>query len=81
MTLRLRLLLTSLAVVIPLAIALFFIDDRLRAADQLERLTSFAQTEIQSGVYDRCVATAGLRGRPARGGGPGAGPGENSSPR
>lgn len=75
MTLRARLLITSLAVVVPLAVLLFVIDDRLRGADQLERLTEFSRAEIASGVYDRCVDNGGMRGRPPRGGGPGRGRG------
>ncbi len=75
MTLRTRLIATSLAVVVPLAGLLLVIDDRLRSADQLERLTEFAESERASGVFDRCVANGGMRGRPSRGGGPGPGRG------
>jgi len=80
MTLRTRLLLTSLAVALPLAAALYLIDERLRFADMRERLAQFAQTELESGIAARCLETDGVLGRgPGRGGQPvsrenGAGP-------
>ena len=72
MTLRTRLLLTSLAVALPLATALYLIDERLRFADMRERLAQFAQTELESGIAARCLETDGLLGRgPGRGSQPG----------
>lgn len=64
MTLRVRLLLTSMAVAVPLASGLFLINDRLRQADMRERLTQFAETELSSGIADRCRDNNGLQGRP-----------------
>ena len=85
MTLRLRLLLTSLAVALPLAVGLFVIQQRMRLSDMRERLGQFAQTEIASGVLERCQARGGLAGRPARPAdapppGPGADDGQNGPP-
>lgn len=70
MTLRTRLLLTSLAVALPLAAALYLIDERLRFADMRERLDQFAATELASGIAARCLETDGLRGRPPQPGPP-----------
>lgn len=70
MTLRLRLLLTSLLVALPLALVLFVIDDKLRFADMSDRLDQFARAEIASNVQDRCLANDGVfeseRPRPPR---------------
>ena len=66
MTLRLRLLLTSLAVALPLAGGLFLIQQREKLADMRERLGQFAQAELASDVLARCQARGGLIGRPPR---------------
>jgi len=60
MTLRLRLLATSLLVALPLAFVLFIVDDKLRFADMSDRLDQFTRAEIASGVQDRCLANGGV---------------------
>lgn len=60
MTLRTRLLATSLLVALPLAFVLFLIDDRLRVNDMTERLDQFTRTELAAGLRERCLATDGV---------------------
>lgn len=60
MTLRVRLLATSLLVALPLAFVLFLIDDKLRFADMSDRLDQFTRAEIASGAQDRCLANDGV---------------------
>lgn len=60
MTLRIRLLVTSLLVALPLAFVLFVIDDKLRFADMSDRLDQFTRAEMASGVEDRCLASDGV---------------------
>ncbi len=60
MTLRVRLLLTSLLVAFPLAFVLFIIDDGLRFREMSDRLDQFTRTEIASGVRERCIASDGI---------------------
>jgi signal transduction histidine kinase len=60
MTLRTRLLATSVAVALPLALGLFFMDERLRFADMTDRVEQLVDTELASGVRDRCLARDGL---------------------
>lgn len=60
MTLRARLLITSLLVALPLAFVLFIVDDKLRFADMSDRLDQFTRAEIASGVQDRCLSNDGL---------------------
>ncbi len=60
MTLRVRLLRTSLLVALPLAIVLFLIDDKLRFADMSDRLDQFTRAELASGAQDRCLDNDGV---------------------
>lgn len=60
MTLRVRLLATSLLVALPLAFVLFIIDDKLRFADMSDRLDQFTRAEIASGAQDRCLSNDGV---------------------
>jgi signal transduction histidine kinase len=60
MTLRVRLLATSLLVALPLAFVLFIVDDKLRFADMSDRLDQFTRAEIASGVQDRCLSNDGV---------------------
>lgn len=60
MTLRVRLLVTSLLVALPLAFVLFVIDDKLRFADMSDRLDQFTRAEMASGVQDRCLSNEGV---------------------
>lgn len=60
MTLRPRLLLTSLLVALPLALVLFVIDDKLRFADMADRLDQFTRAEMASGAQDRCLSSDGV---------------------
>ncbi|MSO48631.1 MAG: HAMP domain-containing histidine kinase [Acidobacteria bacterium] len=74
MSLRTRLLLTTLAVAVPLTVALFFVAERWRHADKEDSIDRFLSTELSSGIIGRCETEGGGRG--GRGGGPrGAGPG------
>lgn len=60
MTLRVRLLLTSLLVALPLAFVLFIVDDKLRFADMSDRLDQFTRAEIASGAQERCASSDGV---------------------
>jgi len=86
MSLRTRLLLTTLAVAVPLTVALYFVAERYRHSAMEDSIDRFLSTELNSGIIARCEAESGLRlpppggrdggGRGGRGGGPrGSGPG------
>ena len=85
MNLRARLFLTSLAVALPLATALFFIDDRIRLTAMEESLRRAVAFDVATGLQDRCEIDPPRSGRPGRGGGPppgrqGPGPGRFGPP-
>ena len=77
MSLRQRLLITTLAVAVPLTMALFVVADRYRQADMEDTIERFLSAELGGGIIDRCEAEGGLPRpvlqRPGRSGG-GRGP-------
>lgn len=54
MTLRRRLLLTTLAVAVPLTAALFYIAERSRQADMMDSANRYLSAELAAGLIDRC---------------------------
>lgn len=71
MTLRTRLLITTLAVAVPLTAALFFLAERTRQADMELSMDRFLAAELSGGVVARCENEGGLRPPPPGGrGGP-----------
>lgn len=74
MSLRTRLFLTSLAVAVPLAVAWFLVDTRLRLSTKADELQSAVAVDIANGLQARCDANPPATGRPGRGGGPGVPP-------
>ena len=78
MTLRTRLFLTSLIIAVPLAVALFLIEERVRLGAMNEELQRSVALDVAAGLRERCEANPPRTGRPGRGGGPpsdGRGPG------
>lgn len=74
MSLRTRLFLTSVAVAVPLAVAWFLIDTRVRLATKADELQAAVAVDLASGLQARCEANPPSTGRPGRAGGPGGAP-------
>jgi len=68
MTLRVRLLVTSLSVAVPLVIAWSLLDARSRQTNRLEQLRSAVERDLDTGLLARCEADPPRVGRPGRGG-------------
>jgi signal transduction histidine kinase len=67
-TLRTRLLATTLAVAVPLTVVLFLIAERTRHADMEASLDRMLAAELSTGLVARCEADGGLRPPGGRGG-------------
>jgi len=85
MTLRQRLLATTLAVAVPLTLVLYFVAGRYRQADMMDSIERHLATQLNDGLLSRCEAEGGLR-PPSRGGGvrgdaPGKGAGRGGGAR
>ena len=70
MTLRTRLFLTSLVIAVPLAVALFVINERMRLGAMEEELRASVDFDLSSGLRERCEMDPPRAGRPGRGNGP-----------
>lgn len=80
MTLRARLFLTSLLIAVPLAVALFLIEERVRLASMELELRRSVEFDVSAGIRERCEADPPRIGRPGRGGGPPPRPGGTPGP-
>jgi two-component system, OmpR family, sensor histidine kinase BaeS len=82
MTLRARLFVTGLLVAVPLAMAFFVVDTRMRLATKEEELRQSIAADVAAGLRDRCEADPPRTGRPGRGGdAPRGGPDRPPAPR
>ncbi len=68
MTLRQRLVLTSLAVAVPLTATLFLVAERSRQSGMTASIDRLLTAQLESGLIARCEAEGGLRPPPGRGG-------------
>ena len=78
MTLRQRLLATTLAVAVPLTAILYFVAERYRHADMMSSIERQLSAELSGGLIERCETDGGLRRPPPPGDGrrgPGGGRG------
>lgn len=67
MSLRVRLFVTSLAIALPLAVALFLVDERVRLGFMEEDLRRAVEIDVANGLLARCEAAPPVTGRPGRG--------------
>lgn len=74
MSLRVRLFVTSLLIALPLALALFLVDERVRLGFMEDDLRRSVDYDVSSGLHARCEAAPPTQGRPGRGVGRGPEP-------
>lgn len=67
MSLRTRLFVTSLILAVPLAVALFLVDERVRLGFMEEDLRRSVGVDVANGLLARCEAAPPTTGRPGRG--------------
>jgi two-component system, OmpR family, sensor histidine kinase BaeS len=68
MMLRSRLFVTSVLVAVPLAVAWFFVDTRVRLGAKEDELRTSVAADLAGGLRERCEANPPRTGRPGRGG-------------
>lgn len=70
-TLRQRLLATTLAVAVPLTVALYFVAERYRSGGMEDSMERYLSAELGGGIISRCEAEGGLPASPSPRGGRG----------